>query len=250
MSKEKKQKEKTPVPRAVWVSLGAAVGLIALGLFAILWPDLSLNTICVVIGAVALVFGIIEIIIYFMTKPAGVGMSHDFSIGALAVIVGVILLIHPGGIVDLLQVLIGIFLLADSVFKMQTAFDSKRIGISGWWITLIFTVACLVLGILMVLKVGANVIMVLIGVALIIDGIQNLCLVVFSRIAAKKLARMDKDGDGMPDIIDVTDEQEPDGEPAPEQPAQPDAAAEDAAAPIDAVPEEENTDNNEGGKTE
>ena len=96
MSKEKKEKERAPMPRSVWVSLGAALGLIALGLFAILWPDLSLSTICCVIGTVALIFGIIEILIYFLTKPVGVGMTHDFSIGALCVIIGVILLI--GGI--------------------------------------------------------------------------------------------------------------------------------------------------------
>jgi uncharacterized membrane protein HdeD (DUF308 family) len=216
--------KKDPAGSVKWSYVVFSLFLMALGVCAVVWPDIGLATVCIAIGAGATVFGIIRIIVYFLRELRGVALSYDFSIGLLGVILGIILLVHPQGVIDFLQVVIGFFLLLDSVFKLQTALDSRRIGMSGWWVPLIFTLACLTLGVLMILKVGANVLMVLIGVSLIADGAQNLCMFIFSQIAAKQLARMDKDGDGMPDIIDMTEESA-----APSAPASP--AAEKAPDP-------------------
>ena len=222
MAKTKAKKD--PTSSVKWSYVVFSLFLMALGVCAVVWPDIGLATVCIAIGAGATVFGIIRIIVYFLRELRGVALSYDFSIGLLGVILGIILLVHPQGVIDFLQVVIGFFLLLDSVFKLQTALDSRRIGMSGWWVPLIFTLACLTLGVLMILKVGANVLMVLIGVSLIADGAQNLCMFIFSQIAAKQLARMDKDGDGMPDIIDMTEESA-----APSAPASP--AAEKAPDP-------------------
>lgn len=207
--------KKDPAGSVKWSYVVFSLFLIGLGVCAVVWPDIGLSAVCIAMGAAATVFGIIRIIVYFMRELRGVALSYDFSIGLLSVILGIILLVHPQGVIDFLQVVIGIFLLLDSVFKLQTTLDSRRIGMSGWWVPLIFTLACLTLGVLMILKVGANVLMVLIGVSLIADGAQNLCMFVFSQIAAKQLKRMDKDGDGMPDIIDMTEESAEGSQPAP-----------------------------------
>lgn len=216
MSKVKNDKDTATATK--WSYIGLSVFLIALGLCAVIWPNIGMATVCVAIGAGAVLFGVIRIIVYFMREVRGVAVSYDFSIGLLALIAGVILLIHPQSVLDFLQVVIGVYLLLDSVFKLQTALDSKRIGMTGWWVPLIFTVICLVLGVLMVLKVGAELVMMLIGAALIADGLQNLCLAVYAAVAAKQLRRMDKDGDGLPDIIeeDEAGNVVPEAAPAPE----------------------------------
>ena len=51
---------------------------------------------------------------------------------------------------DILSVMIGLLVLVDSVFKLQVAVDSRRMGAHSWWVTLVCTVVCLVLGILLV----------------------------------------------------------------------------------------------------
>ncbi len=238
MAKEKVKKDSSALG-AKWSYIGLSVFLIALGVCAMIWADISAEVICIAIGVAVIIFGVIRIIIYFMRKLPGVGLSYDFSLGLIALIVGVVLLIHPQGVIDLLQVVIGVFLLVDSVLKLQTAIDSKRFGMTGWWVPLIFTIICLVLGVMMVLK--TNVIMVLIGAALVADGLQNLCLVVYSGIAARQLRRMDKDGDGKPDIFDATDEQ------SDAAPAEPEAPSDAPITPD--VPLDEPDDNTNGGNT-
>ncbi|MEG2008572.1 MAG: DUF308 domain-containing protein [Oscillospiraceae bacterium] len=210
MAKTSEKTKKYTLGDVKWSYVGMSLFLISLGLCTVIWPNIGLVAVCVSIGAGAVLFGVFRIIVYFLREVRGVALSYDFSVGLLALAVGVVLLIHPQGVLDFLQIVIGIYLLIDSVFKLQTALDSKRLGMSGWWVPLIFTVVCLGLGVLMILKVGADFIMALIGAALIADGLQNLCLVIYAAVAAKQLARMDKDGDGKPDIIDMTPEQSPD----------------------------------------
>lgn len=190
-----------------WLYGAVSVLLVVLGVYIIINPEVGVAAICGVIGALALIFGIIKIAVYFSTEIRGIGLSYDLSIGALCAIAGIILLFKPKGVVDLIQVLVGVFLLIDSVLKLQTAVDAKRLGLEGWWVTLIFTLICLALGVVMLLKLGADILMVLVGVALIADGLQNLCIVIFSIIAGRKLAQNDKDGDGLVDIVDVTETQ-------------------------------------------
>lgn len=198
MAKAKTAKD--PSQGARWSYIGISAFLIALGVCAVVWPDLGLEALCVAIGVGAVLFGVIRVIVYFMREVRGVALSYDFSIGTLAMLGGVILLIRPRSVLDFLQVVIGVYLLLDSVFKLQISLDSKRLGMTGWWVPLIFTAACLALGVLMVLRIGADFLMTLIGAALIADGLQNLCLALYSAAAARQLKRMDKDGDGLADL--------------------------------------------------
>lgn len=179
----------TVVARTKWAYIAISVFLTALGVCAVVWPDIGVGVICAAIGVAGVCYGVIRIIVYFLAEVRGIGLSYDFSIGLLCVAGGIILLIRPAAVVDLLQVVLGIYILIDSVFKLQTALDARRIGIPGWWIALIFTLVGIVFGILMVLKVGAGALMVMTGLALIADGLQNLCLVIFSAAAKRTLRK-------------------------------------------------------------
>lgn len=88
---------------------------------------------------------------------------------------------------DILSVMIGLLVLVDSVFKLQVAVDSRRMGAHSWWVTLVCTVVCLVLGILLVFNPfdGKQVLTIMMGVSLIVDGVQNLCTVVYAAIFVK-----------------------------------------------------------------
>lgn len=192
MSKAKTQKYGV-IGKIKWAYAIISAFLIALGVFTFVWPEMTAGTICSAMGVAAIVFGIILIITYFLREIKGVALTYDFSIGVLAVACGLILLIGRDRVVDLLQVVIGVYLIVDSVFKLQTALDAKRLGISGWWLSLILTAACLALGIVLTVKVGGSLLMMLIGAALIADGFQNLFLVVFSAAAARALSRAKKE---------------------------------------------------------
>lgn len=178
-----------------WLYGTVSLLLVILGIYIIIRPDVGVSAICGVVGALALIFGIIKVVVYFATEVRGIGMTYDLSVGTLCAIAGIILMLKPRGVVELIQVLIGTYLVIDSVLKLQTAVDAKRLRLDLWWIPLIFTIICLALGISMLVRLGGDLVMILIGVSLIADGIQNLCIVIFSIIAGRMLAKKDINGD-------------------------------------------------------
>ncbi len=100
-------------------------------------------------------------------------LNYDFSVGALAVIAGLILLISRERVVGLLQIVIGVYLVVDSVFKLQLALDAQRAGRRQLVAVACIDVACLALGVVLIVKISGDFLMVLIGVALVADGLQT-----------------------------------------------------------------------------
>lgn len=75
---------------------------------------------------------------------------------------------------------LGIYILSDGLFKVQIAIDSKRFGIKKWWAILICAIISAILGFVLMFRPneGSSVITVLMGVALLFEGILNLLTVI------------------------------------------------------------------------
>ena len=84
--------------RVKWVYVLLSLFLIGVGVCLCLWPDIPSVTICCAIGGGAVLFGIVKIVLYFLNDIEQVGEQNDFAIGAICVIAGAILLIHPGAV--------------------------------------------------------------------------------------------------------------------------------------------------------
>lgn len=174
------------------IKYAAAIMLIGLGAAAIAWTTLSLNTLCIIIGSAAVVFGIIMIIVYSITPVMDVGKSGVLSIGMLCVVIGAILLIRPKELLGFIQVIAGLLLILDSVFKIQAAIDAKRLELGGWWTLLLMSLLALAMGIVMVLGIAADMIIIMLGASLILDGLQNLIHAIFSTAHRQRLVRLYK----------------------------------------------------------
>lgn len=100
---------------------------------------------------------------------------------------GVIFILHPNAIISMFPVIIGLLVLIDGVFKVQTAFDAKRFGLREWWLILVGALLCAGLGLLLLFDpfAGSNWLMVLVGVSLLLDGVQNL----FNALYTVKITR-------------------------------------------------------------
>ena len=90
-----------------------------------------------------------KIVLYFIREVEGVAIRFDFAIGLFCVVLGALMLWRAPALTDVLSVMIGLLVLVDSVFKLQVAVDSRRMGAHSWWVTLVCTVVCLVLGVLL-----------------------------------------------------------------------------------------------------
>jgi uncharacterized membrane protein HdeD (DUF308 family) len=156
------------------------VCLILVGLILLLAPGIALNTVCIVFGIYLIVYGVVKVIGYFAKDVYQLAFQFDLALGIVAAIVGIVFVCRTSSIVQLLSTCIGIVMLVDATLKIQTALDSKRFGISSWWIMLIMAVIVAALGILLILMPGETTRMMirLIGLNLCLDGVLNLIIVI------------------------------------------------------------------------
>lgn len=201
--------------RIKWTYVLLSVFFLVLGLLLVCNPDTSMTTICRILGGISLAFGVVKIVLYFVRDIEGVAVRYDFAVGAFTVIVGALLLWRAPTMVGILSLVIGLFILVDCVFKLQVAIDSRRMGASSWWVTLLFTCVCMVMGFLLVFDPfsGQQVLATVMGISLIADGLQNLCTVIYAAVFVKDVKNAVRDVVDEATAVETTGEVVEDEEP-------------------------------------
>ena len=78
----------------------------------------------------------------------------------------------------LVFIALGMLFGSDGLFKIQAASDSKRFGLRPWWLILTLAIMACLAGLLLVFRPmdGARALLVLLGIAMLAEGILNLCV--------------------------------------------------------------------------
>ena len=170
------------IKRAKSAYIAVSVIMVILGAVLMLNPGLSMLTLCYLIGGLMVIFGITRLVGYFSKDLFRLAFQFDLALGIFCMLAGIVILVHPNNIMKLLPVIIGLFVTIDGVFKMQTAIDSKCFGLKRWYAILILAVVTCVFGLLLIIDpfAGGKALMILFGVTMMIDGIQNLCVVLYT----------------------------------------------------------------------
>lgn len=181
----------------------AKIGYIVMSLFfcaagaaLITRPGLSVSAIGRVLGVSFVLFGAVKLIGYFSRDLYRLAFQYDLGFGLLLLVLGALMLARPSQMLEFLFTVLGVTILTDGLYKVQIAVDAKRFGIPAWWLTLALAVAAGVAGMLLVFRPweSARLLTVLLGVALLAEGVLNLCVAVCSvKIVSNQ----------QPDVIDV-----------------------------------------------
>lgn len=167
-----------------------SVIILLLGAGFIIWPQVSALVVCYIMGCVILMAGIIKIICYIKRDFLIIPFYHELAYGIFDIIISVILFLHPQDAIIFLPVIVGIVIILDSILKFQTASALKKVGMQSW-ITILILAACGILfGLMLALNPfeGINALMILLGITLVVDGIQNLCTIISITKYIKKKA--------------------------------------------------------------
>ena len=158
--------------------------LCAMGGLLIFFPGTSLKVLCRLLGGVMLVCGAAKLIGYLSRDYYRTMFAYDLALGVLLLVLGLALFCFPGGMISVLYVIVGILALTDSVFKIQTAVQTKRYGVRRWWLIAFWAGVTGVLGLLLVLRPfdSAMVLIVLLGVTLVASGIENLFAAIYAGV--------------------------------------------------------------------
>ena len=126
--------------------------LCALGILLIAKPDMSLSLIGIIVGIVLIVFGVIKLIGYFSKDLYRLAFQFDLAFGILLIALSVVILIRPENMMSFLCIVLGIAILADGLFKIQTALDARRFGLRTWWLILSLAIIAGVIGAVLVFR--------------------------------------------------------------------------------------------------
>ncbi len=145
--------------------------LILIGLFMLLWPEASLKILCIIVGVVLIITGVIKLINYFQTRALNPDQK-DMIMGIVLVVVGVLLIVISRFFVSVFLILAGIVLLIGCVFMFMRAWQMRYERGRDFVLSIVIGVLILVLGIVMIINpVGtAAFVIQLCGVALMIVG--------------------------------------------------------------------------------
>lgn len=187
------EKEQAPVDESLikkvrnLTILASAVYFI-LGLTMYLWPDEMWSLIAIILGIISLVLGIVRLILYFTKDRFAAMIAYDLVIGILFTVLGVLILIFHGQVMDYIAVVFGIFLLLGSIIKVQNAIDLNRIGMKKWWIVLIFAGMSIVFAILLIVKPDfiKSMLMKITGIFLMIDGLTGIVTIIIYAFRFRK----------------------------------------------------------------
>lgn len=156
-----------------------AVSLAVSGAILFFKPMSALNFMFKICGIVSILFGIVKIMGYFSKDIFQLAFQFDLILGIISCVIGCVSLFKTGLTIEILGAIVGVFVLADALSKVQTAIDAKKFGLESWRILMTAAVIASVTGILLLLfpLKGTGLVMRLLGLNLVIDGVLNLLIV-------------------------------------------------------------------------
>lgn len=159
-----------------------SVVLVLLGICMLIFPAFFAYTICRIIGAVCIIHGIMRLVGYFSNDLYKIAFQFDLALGIASIILGLVIIFNTEGFVSLVPIIIGIFTLVSGTLKIQSSVDAKRFGLSTWWLLLLCSVVTMLFGMVLILcpLESMSAIISVMGISLIIDGIQSLFLVIYT----------------------------------------------------------------------
>lgn len=166
------------------------------GVLFIALPARSAVMIGRVLGAAMIVFGAVKLVGYFSRDLYRLAFQYDLEFGILLIALGVIVLLRTNGVMDFICIAAGVAILADGLFKIQIAIDSRRFGIQDWWLILALALVTGGVGLLLIFRPweSVQVLTVLLGAALLAEGVLNLCVA----LSAVKIVKNQQ-----PDVIET-----------------------------------------------
>ncbi len=154
--------------------------LILGGILMIAAPDTSAEIICRAAGITAAIFGAVKLVSYFSKDLFRLAFQFDLAEGILLMVLGVTMAITPDIFIGLFGIILGTVILADGLFKIQTAIDAKLFGVSKWWLILAAALLASAAGFLLIIDPldGASAAILFAGISMLADGILNLVTVI------------------------------------------------------------------------
>lgn len=199
---------------------------IALGACLAFMPVNTINVICkFVFGILLILVGFYHILIYILEKLNSTIL--DLFSGGVLMVIGIFLFMNPQIVVKLLPILLGTFILVDSIWSLKGSFKLKKRGSGAWKILLIGSLIFIGLGISLVINPFTMVkyTVIFAGWIFLCNGVVDLIYLILLRRGLKELKQeaeaVDADGEIISDDAGENGSVDAESSAQPEEPVVP-----------------------------
>ena len=148
------------------------VVLAGLGVLMLFWPNATLNVAVCIAGAVLMFLGAWYVFSWY--RGGRLGDKEPVLIGAILALIGLFLLVSPGFVITMVNVVAGILLIIFGYITLSGALASRQDVSKQWIISAVIGAATLIFGIVCLFSHNAtNLIVRGVGVALIINAVSQ-----------------------------------------------------------------------------
>ena len=150
--------------------------LIIFSVFLIFNPVETLNFLIIAFGVILVINGLMHIISYFSIKNDFRAFSFELVQGIVSIIIGFVFIMRTQEASILLPLILGAWIIIESIMKFQLAFNLRDVPNSHWVMMLVFSIITAALGIVILLNPFSTTIAIttLGGVLLLLTEVINL----------------------------------------------------------------------------
>lgn len=202
-------KDKSILKTVKTVYSAVAVLECILGLVMLCYPGFSLSALGIILGIGLVLFGVVELIAYFSGSAPLILSRNVLAGGIFFIILGVLVLTNPLGLMNFICIVIGVGILADSLFKLQSVLDVRQFMSRGsWWLVFAALLLSALAGILLVFWPGESgrALIVLLGIGLLLNGAFNIFDVVYVTRYVKEFKDYYHTNFDYSDVVDYQDD--------------------------------------------
>ncbi len=170
--------------------IATSVLYLIFGIVMLFLPDMVIKSVCYLVAIMFLFVGVSGVVMYMKTDIKTAFTSFTLVMSIIFGAFGVYVLLNPEAFASFLPLVVGIFLLVDSVSKLSMAFDLKKFEYKNWWQMLIVAFILLGCGLLLVFNPfeALAVSVQIIGAILVVDAISNIFTIYsYSKISSDKI---------------------------------------------------------------
>ncbi len=196
-----------PIRRAVrafigfkWAYLLFAIIFVAAGLGFIAHPEEASGWVCIAVGIIAVVFSIFTMVVALSGKKRGFPFWAKMVTTSLGIVTGIVVIVMTAiemrapeeeavegiTVFGILACILGLYLIVDGAFKLQTSILSRRYKSWLWWVMLVLVIVSMGVGVYLLRVDPSNndiettrLLARLVGTGFLIDGVLNFLSIIF-----------------------------------------------------------------------
>lgn len=157
-------------------SLVISMIFIVVGLFLFVKPDTTISIISYIIGGALLLSGVFSVHKYFTAESIGDIFNFDLVYGVLLIIAGIFLVVKPNALATLFPIILGIWIIINSVTKFQYALVLKKVKNEDWAYTALISGLTLIWGVVLLYNPFATALAItqIIGIFIIVYAVLDI----------------------------------------------------------------------------